>query len=458
MTVADVDYDVVVVGGGPAGIAAAFELSAYKVLLLEADNRLGGRLKSYDRGDYWLNVGGHLFPGEGSHIQGMLEKLALRTIPIPGSKFAVVFGGKFYNTSRVETYPLTLPMTVRERLGMIRVGLTMLRAVRNWHKAADSRPGETEAARRARMATYLGDRSFQQLIGKPPKRVEAIFRSSARRAASEMDVQSAGVAVSLFSAVWAGKKSTMALNLDGGSEHFGMGAAKALGDRVSLRSPVTRVAQDGDIVTVEYEHDGEKRLARARHAIMAVPAPIASRVVTGLPSDVASTIAKVTYGPFLAMGIMTDEQQPMPYDRVYATTTPDQSFDMFFNHANPMRQPGQRRRGGSLMVYSGGDPAAKLMGSSDAEITQTYLDDLYRLFPALKGAVKETVIQRWELGNIYRKPGMDFGPMLRYCERRDTKIHFCGDWFAELGNMEVAAGSAIEAAELVKQSLSPARA
>ncbi|MFB9832306.1 flavin monoamine oxidase family protein [Actinoallomurus acaciae] len=446
------DVDVVIVGGGPAGIAAARRLRDHRILLLEETDRLGGRLRSEPRGRYWINLGGHLFPGEGSHIQEIIGDLGLRTIEIPGIKFALSFAGRLRRNRRVETYPLTLRWTPRERLGLVRVGLTMLRAVRGWHEAMKPRSGETEAQRRARVAGYLADRTFRDLIGTPPERVDAIFRAAARRAASEIDEQSAGVGVSLFGAVWSGKKSSMALNLDGGSGRLGEAAAADLGAVVSFGSRVVRVAPDGDGVLVDYVKDEEKTTIRARQVVMAVPAPVAHRVVEGLPDDVHRVLGEVTYGPFLTMGVLTGETGPMPYDDIYAVTTPDESFDMLFNHANPLRR-GARRPGGSLMVYSGGAPAAELMRKTDQEVAETYLADLYRLFPTLRGAVEETVVQRWELGNVYRRPGLDFTPMLRYCGRTDTSIHFCGDWFAELGNMEVAAGSAVEAAERVDRHL-----
>jgi len=450
-----VDVDVVIIGGGPAGITAAWQLREHperKVLVLEAEDRLGGRLKSAPRGDYWINLGGHLFPGEGSHIRRVMDDLGLGVIEIPGIKFAMTFAGKVYKNKRVETYPFTLPMSLRERVGLMKVGLGMLGAVRGWHKAMTPRAGEPEYERRARVARYLSDRSFRDLVGNPPERVDAIFRSAARRAASEIDEQAAGVGVSLFGAVWSGKKSSMALNLDGGSGLLGEKALLALGDRVRTGARVTRVRQDGDVVRVDYEAGGVTHTVTAQQAIVAVPAPIAARITEGLPADVASTLAGVSYGPFLTMGILTDEQGPTSYDDVYAMTTPAESFDMLFNHANPLRR-GPRRPGGSLMVYSGGAPAARLLERSDDEVREVYLRDLLKVLPELEGHVVETVVQRWELGNIYRRPGFDFTPMLRYSQRPDVRIRFCGDYFAELGNMEVAAGSAVEAADAAATSL-----
>ena len=55
----------VVIGGGIAGLAAAWRLRERDALLLEAGDRLGGRLRSDPRGACWMNYGATLFPGPG---------------------------------------------------------------------------------------------------------------------------------------------------------------------------------------------------------------------------------------------------------------------------------------------------------------------------------------------------------------------------------------------------------
>jgi len=123
-----------------------------------------------------------------------------------------------------------------------------------------------------------------------------------------------------------------------------------------------------------------------------------------------------------------------------------------FNHANPLRT-GPRKPGGSLMVYSGGAPAREMLKLTERRIRDTYLADVYRMFPELKGHIKETIVQRWVPGNTYRPAGFNFDPMLAYCERADVDIHFAGDYFAEIGNMEIATGSAHEAARRARVRL-----
>ena len=79
------ERDVVVIGGGIAGLAAAWRLRHRDVLLLEAEDRLGGRMRSDPHGDYWLNYGAHLFPAPGSLVDSIARDCGLETVPVTGS-------------------------------------------------------------------------------------------------------------------------------------------------------------------------------------------------------------------------------------------------------------------------------------------------------------------------------------------------------------------------------------
>src|SRR5918999_1026304 len=126
--------DVVVVGGGIAGLSATWRLRHRDVLLLEAGDRLGGRMRSDPCGDYWLNYGAHLFPPPGSLVDRMARECGLETVPVTGSMMGLAVGSTLLNRGRVETYPLRLPLSVRERIAFARAGVRIQRAVARYQR------------------------------------------------------------------------------------------------------------------------------------------------------------------------------------------------------------------------------------------------------------------------------------------------------------------------------------
>src|SRR5918992_1017465 len=149
--------DVVIVGGGIAGLSAAWRLRHRDVLLLEAGDRLGGRIRSEPGGEYWLNYGAHLFPAPGSVVDRMARES----------------------------------------------GLKVQRAVARYHRLEPR-------------FEFEDHRTFGEFLGPLPPAVRAIFSCAAHRATAELDQLSAGCGIGLFALVWGGKGSLIARNLLGG--------------------------------------------------------------------------------------------------------------------------------------------------------------------------------------------------------------------------------------------------
>jgi len=57
------------------------------------------------------------------------------------------------------------------------------------------------------------------------------------------------------------------------------------------------------------------------------------------------------------------------------------------------------------MVYAAADLARALWDSNDATVTATFLADLEAVFPGVRDLVAETLVQRWECGLPYVRPG-----------------------------------------------------
>jgi protoporphyrinogen/coproporphyrinogen III oxidase len=423
-------HDVVVVGGGIAGLSAAWRLRHRDVLLLEAGDRLGGRLRSEPRGEYWLNYGAHLFPGPGSLVDAMVRDCGLETVPVTGAMMGLAVGSAKLTTGRVETYPLRLPLPVRERIAFAKAGLDVKRAV----------------ARHRRGAGDEHHRTFAELLGPLPPAVHEIFSCAAHRATAELDELSAGCGIALFALVWGGRSSLIARNLPGGPGRLPAALGRELGDRVRTGCRVDAITPDGGDLVVRL--GGEE--IRARQVIVAAQAPYAAPLVAPVAARAADALAQLTYGAFLSVAVETSETGAMPYDGLYAMATPGRVFDMFTNQAQVLRGRRSRRPGGSLMLFAGARRAAALMRERDEAIVERFLADLHELYPQTRGAIAGATVHRWELGNVFARPGERAlrraleGPLGAH-----ENLHLAGDYFAELGNLEAAARAGQAAAERV---------
>ena len=426
-------YDAVIVGGGIAGLSAAWRLRHRDVLLLEAGDRLGGRMRSDPRGDYWLNYGAHLFPGPGSLVDGMARDCGLETVPVTGGMMGLAVGSTTLNDGRVETYPFRLPLSVRDRIAFAKAGIKVKRAVARYR-------------RRDQCRDFEDDRTFDAFLGTLTPAVREIFSCAAHRATAELDELSAGCGIALFGLVWGGGRSLIACTLLGGSGRLPEALGRELGERARTRCRVHAVRCDGADLVVNHDR-GE---VSARHVVVAAQAPHAALLVAPVAGRAPDALSQLTYGPFLSVAVETTETAAMPYDDVYAMATPGRVFDMFTNQAHVLRGNGPRRPGGSLMLFTGAQGAAALMPEPDERIAERFLGDLHELYPQTRGVIAGATVHRWRLGNVYARPGRSrLQPALEGPLGPHENLHLAGDYFAHLGNIEAAARSGLAAADRV---------
>ncbi|MFN8223437.1 MAG: NAD(P)/FAD-dependent oxidoreductase [Gaiellales bacterium] len=417
--------DAVVVGGGIAGLSAAWGLRDRDVVVLESGDRLGGRIRSESRDPYWLNVGAHVLGGPGSATWRLASEVGAELVKVPGHLVALELDGRILVGGRPELYPFRLPLSLGERLALIRAGARLRLAVARYERLARQRPEETAAQTRARVLAYGDDRTFAGWLGALPGNADALFRATVTRSTAEPEEISMGHGAGYFALVWSAGKG-LSYNVLGGTQTLVDAIGTALASRIRLGAEVTAVTGEGELQHITYLHEGAERSVLARHVVVATKAFDAARLVTDLPTDTRASLEAIPYGPTLVLGMLTDERGPMPWDDLYALATPKRSFSMLFNIANVLRSGGERRPGGSLMVYRAGHAATELFERSDAEIEQLFLDDLVAIYPEARGIVKETLLLRMPRMLPYVAPGR--AALQPALEVSLGTVHLAGDY------------------------------
>lgn len=448
--------DAIVVGGGIAGLTAAWYLRDREVILLEGEDRIGGRIRSEPREPYWLNLGAHVFSGPGSETWRLAEEVGVELARVPGELVAVELNGRIVAGGRPELFPFRLPLSFRDRLALVRAGLRLKRAVAGYERAAEPRAGEAPEETRRRLLAYGDDRTFADWLGPLSGDAAALFSATVTRSTAELDEIAFGHGAGYFSLVWNAGKG-LSYNVLGGAGMLVDGIARELGDAVRTNAHVQEVSTDGELVRVRYLHAGTERVELARHVVIATKAFDAARIAAGLPAETREALATIPYGPTVVMAIGTGETREMPWDGIYALATPKRAFSMLFNVVNVLRPTSAGRTpGGSLMVYRSGRGGLELLERSDSEIEHAFLDDLYAIFPEARGVVTETVLLRLPRMLPYAAPGR--AALQPALDRPLGRIHLAGDYLGGVYvETAIQTGHAAAAAIAAASEREPAR-
>lgn len=438
------DCELAVVGAGIAGLAAAWQSRERDVLVLESEPRIGGRIRSEPRGDYWLNLAAHIFPPPESNLGRLVTELGLETVPVPGTGMGVFLNGRVVAAGRPESYPFRLRTSAAGRISLARAGQKIRRGVSEYLRLAERRPGDSPAAVRARLLAYRDDATFADFLGGLHPDVEALLRAAVNRVSAEPEALSAGAGITQFAATFSGGASIYHRNLPGGTGVLVDRLERALAGRIVKQAEVLRVANTGAGVRLIVRHGGSETEVNARAAIVATPAFLTRRIVDDQPAELARALDAIRYGPYVVAALLTGEKAPMPWDRIYAVVVAAKSFNMFFNTANVLRQAHERRPGGSITVYGAAGLGTRLLQEDDESVIRTFSRDLQAVFPAAEGIVEEVMIQRWTHGIPYSTPGRSAyqAPL----EQPLGRILLAGDYLGERGGMDTAATSGLEAA------------
>jgi monoamine oxidase len=323
--------DIVIIGGGVAGLSAAYFLRDKEFLLLEKEDHFGGNAyqEDYDGQPFCTGSAYAYKDDEGDQLS---REIGLKLLPVDNPDPTIVNGAFVADTWHAGIDQLPYPKPVRD----------------NFKKFRD------EMARinlRERMA---------ELDAEPFSKYTGPYGAEVTQWWDGYGASSWG-ATTADSSAFVGIAELQDKNVPDRRVILPGGLGCITHKLVEILQPkhkecllgeatVVAVVQEKDAVNVTYYHEGKLVTVAAKAILMCTPKFITSRVVQGLPGEQRNAMRRTRYAPYPVVNVIFDK--PV-YNRGYDTWCPGNTFtDVIVADWTVRNAPGYQQKNNILSFYT----------------------------------------------------------------------------------------------------------
>lgn len=415
-------YDVVIVGGGIAALTVAYRLRDLNILLLEKEEVCGGRTLSMDMGPYVFNQGAQMIPGANTNVARLADELGVKRTLIDKTKTCTYINGKLVAESSDLKYLLKLPIPLLEKL---KLGWAVFRLRSKYSRIVDKPPDPNDSVFRELSSSTLVD-----LLKIRHPDVKALWDSFSMASSTlASDEVAAFQPTNTFL-----HHAADEYFVEGGTEQLTRALARKIIDSVITNATVTCVASaNNNGVTIQYESDGVSQMIEADRCVMAIPAPLALRVVQDIPEAKKSALEQCEYGAMTSAAFLLNKPSesfvgkgvwriPVAGKIVCGISDPT------YTYPESLKQKDGR---GLIRLYTGDSVSKELQKLSDDEALDIIEQELYDLFSSARGSVLKRSIKHWPYAICpWRVGRLDQVQVIRAMH---DNIHYCGDYTENSG-------------------------
>lgn len=436
-------YDVVVIGTGISGLAAAWHLRDTDLLLLEKDPKIGGTAKRESWLGQYYSIGAAYMNSPSSTFAAIFKDLNLNPIELQKPDNSLFWKGETYHDVLGEGVS-DLPFG-KDAVASFKEAWKIMRDLSNQPDIFPSTPLEETTPKSLEFDTF----TFKQFLSKfHPKVTEFIdlyVRSSWGVDSSKI---SAFAGLNFFSSEFSGVYA-----FPGGNAVLCETLAEHLQECLVSSAFVSRVEQKGNKVEVTYVKNGMTVTVLAKGVVIAAPKYIAARILHNMPDVYKDLFRSMRYGAYMVGAVLTRKA-------LYRNSYDVWHFDKIFTDCITAdwvlkgTKDDRKTDGPSVltlyMPVGEHDGRNFLLATSYEDIIKRVRKDLLDIFPEKGDLIEDIRLFRWGHPMLIAYPGF-LSKKLLVAPKKWGRIFFAHSDMQGLPSIEAAFYAGYNAALSVKE-------
>jgi protoporphyrinogen oxidase len=308
--------DFVVIGAGPAGLTAGYELAklGFRPIVLEQQNLVGGLASTAQYRGYYFDMGGHRFFTQVDEVKKMWQEVLRENFLCRPRLSRIYYDGKFF------FYPLR-PLNALKGLGLWE-GLLIVLSYLKWQLL----PYRREDTFEQWVTNRFGKRLFQTFFKAYTEKVWGISCSELKAEWAAQRIKDLSLRTALVSMFLKPKTTIKTLIEEFDYPRYGPGmmwnAVKSEIERragtVLMEAEVVRVNRTGRrIDSVVVRHHGREETIQGTNFISSMPVTEFVRRLERPPTAVVDAAARLRHRDFLTVVCIVNKPELFPDNWIY---------------------------------------------------------------------------------------------------------------------------------------------
>lgn len=384
------DYDVVVIGAGISGLGAALRLkeAGLNVLVLEKNEKVGGRMSTDRVGDYVIDRGATIFGGRFHRMKALVKKLQLGHLA-ENIDFAFTLQDSnsqtYIRRGRIDDVLFNGKIGLRAKWALLRFGLSvLLRAGKLGHGNTVNVSQLDDLSVEEYFRKIGGDDVLEHFLYPG---LNGPLGGNLRRNSRLILFQTFWNI--LFMKTWA---------IKGGMDNIVEAMAKQLNVRTGVTVEAVNIESDNR-VTVNVS-GGQ---FSAKRAIIALPGNIAAKLCPQLPEKTLQLLRETKYGEMVSAHVMLSRPTLNKTAAFGISREVDDGYEIEIEHNRVKALCAEGK--GLVSIYMWPEEKYRINERSDDEIKARAAAIVKKHFPECANEITGTHVLRWKEGICHFAPG-----------------------------------------------------